>query len=192
METILNLILVASGILGVATVVVLLAGKWRTDTAAAYKSKLEAEMEYDKAIIGAAKVFTVGSLAYVTRGVSGDQIIYEKVAIDANGEPVTANTIDGEALTNHKIASLLVNESIRFNGGSATQLLTADQWEGMGNDRNHHGRALEYLRGLKLINIKQGGRNQGTYTQQGTLQDLMRDLAVNALPLAKRNGQQKA
>ena len=182
--TIIIIILLIAAMLIIASVIVFLVGKVRDDAAKAYERRVKIEMEYDRALIGAAKVMVVGKFAYITEGVKGDQIQYRTVALDDSGTPITSDTIDGKKLEAHQIAARLVSDSIQKRGGAGVQLLTAAEWEALGHDRVTHGIALDHLRQFN-IKINQGGNRQGTFVPDGkTLQSLMLDLAINALPLA--------
>lgn len=187
MDWIVIVILIFIALLAIAAIAVSLIGKYRAESAAAYEKRMTAEREYDVAILKAAKVLVVGNLAYVTRGVDiHNEIIYDVKAVDINGKPITTDVIDGEKITLHKIASKLVDESITKNGLGSIKLLTANEWEALGNDRELHGRAVGYLTPLGVY-IRQGGRaqDQGTFVKDGmTLQTLLHDLSAYALPLA--------
>jgi hypothetical protein len=134
----------------------------------------------------------VGKFAYITEGVKGDQIQYRTVALDDSGTPITAQEIDGAKLDAGQIASRLISDSIRKRGICGTQLMTADEWAASGHDTSQHKTALEYLRSFG-IKIKQGGRDQGTWTPDGKdLQELMLDVSVSALTLATKSSNKKA
>jgi hypothetical protein len=190
--TIVVIILLIAAMLIIASVVVFLLGKVRADAASAYEKRVKIEMEYDRALIGAAKVMVVGKFAYITEGVKGDQIQYRTVALDDSGTPITAQEIDGKKLEAHQIAARLVSDSISRRGGDGVQLLTAAEWEALGHDRISHGVALDHLRQFN-IKINQGGKMQGTFVPDGkTLQMLMLDVAINALPMATGNRVEKS
>ncbi len=190
--TLIVIFILAVAILCIAAAIVILVGKWRDDSAKSYERRVKIEMEYDRALIGAAKVMVVGKFAYITEGVKGDQIQYRTVALDDSGTPITAQEIDGKKIEAHQIAARLVSDSIQKRGGAGVQLLTAAEWEAMGNDRVTHGIALEHLRQFN-IRINQGGKLQGTFVPDGkTLQALMLDIAVSALPLTTGNRVEKS
>lgn len=169
-----------------AFVFVYLVGKWREDSASAYVKRITAEQQYDAAIIREAKVLIVGKMAFITRGVEGTRIIYDERPIDDTGTPISGTTIDGKKITQHQLASRLVDDSITARGVDGVKLLTADEWEVLGHKHDEHKDALAYLMPLGVVKV-QGGKAgaQGTYVKKGeTLQTLLRDLAVYALPLA--------
>lgn len=184
---VLIILLVIIMILAVAAFCVALYGKATDFSARNYERRLRVEKEYDTALIGSAKVLAVGKRAFIAKGVGRDnQIIYAEYPLDDNGTPVAAKVIDGTILDKHRLASQLVDDSITARGASGTKLLTADEWKALGHEHADHKEALEYLMPLGVIKI-QGGKpgEQGTYVKRGdTLQTLLRDLSVYALPLA--------
>jgi hypothetical protein len=190
--TIAAIALLIAALLLIAAVIVILIGKYRADEAAAFEKHTQARLDYDRALIGAAKVLTVGRMAFLTTGVSGDMIQYRQFPVDGDGTPILTDVIDGAKVNAHNIASSLVHDSIIKRGINGTQLMTAEEWEQLGNSRLKHGVALEYLKGLNTIRIKQGGTEQGTFVKEGNLQGLMLDLSVAALPLAMGQGVSKA
>ncbi len=184
--TVVIIALLIAAVLIIATVIVMLISKYRADAAAAYDRRMAAEREYDVAILRAAKVLVVGDMAYVTKGVDiHNEIIYDKMPISANGTPITTSTIDGDKITLHQIASRLVDDSITQNGKDATKLLTADEWHTMGHDTDQHKDSIKYLTPLGVYKVNGGDpKSQGTFVKDGmTLQSLLCDLSVNAIPL---------
>lgn len=169
-----------------AFVFVSLVGKWREDEANAYVKRTKINQEYDAAIIREAKVLIVGKMAFITKGMDGTNIIYDERPIDDTGTPVTGSVIDGKKITQHQLASRLVDDSIASNGADGVKLMTADQWEAIGHKHDEHKEALAYLMQLGVTKVQGGpAASQGTYVKKGeTLQTLLRDLAVYALPLA--------
>lgn len=170
----------------IAFVFVYLVGKWKQDDANAYIKRITAEQQYDAALIKEAKVLIVGKMAFITKGVKGTSIIYDERPIDDTGTPITGSVIDGNKVTLHQLASALVHDSINSRGSDGTKLLTADEWKALGHEHEEHKAALGHLMQLGITKV-QGGKSdsQGTYVKKGeTLQTLMRDLAVYALPLA--------
>lgn len=177
-------------LIALASIVVVLIGKWRSDSAAAYERRVKIDMQYDAAILAASKAFTIGNRAYITEGVQGTRILLREIVIDAQGQPITAETIDGKEVTAHQHASRLIDDSIRQNGSTGKQLLTATEWERLGRSRDDHTSAVEYLKGQGLVRTVQGGKkdSQGTFVTDSSmnhthdLQGLILALAVNALP----------
>lgn len=186
----LTLIILVILAIALVSLSVFLVGKWRADSASAYERRVRIDAEYDSKIIKESKAFTIGNRAYITEGVIGTKITFREIVIDAQGQPITAETIDGKQVTAHQLASKLIDDSIRKNGGDAKQLLTATEWDTLGNTRDDHGIAVEYLRGMGLVRTVQGGKKngQGTFITDSSLnhtkdlQGLILALAVNALP----------
>lgn len=185
--TVVIIMLIVGAIVALLAALVLIYGKATDITTSKYERKLAAERQYDTAIINAAKVMVVGKMAFIAVGVGRDnKIIYDERPIDDTGTPVTDSVIDGSKVTRHQIASQLVDESITANGADGVKLLTADQWKALGHDHESHRDALAYLMQLGVTKVQGGpAASQGTYVKKGeTLQTLLRDLAVYALPLA--------
>ena len=181
----LIVLLVIIMLLAIAAICIALYGKATEFYTRNYERRTKINQEYDTALLQAARVLVVGKFAFVAKGVdSSQQIVYDKYPIDDAGTPIAAQMIDGTVIDKHRLAATLIDDSIGANGAGAAQLLTDRQWKKMGHPQEEHSDALEYMSGLGLIKIKNGGNEQGTFVKSGTLQTLLRDLAVNALPLA--------
>lgn len=185
--TALIILLIVGAIVALLAALVLIYGKFTDINSSRYERKLAAEQQYDTAIINAAKVMVVGKMAFIAVGVGRDnKIIYDERPIDDAGTPITTSAIDGVKVTQHQLAARLVDDSISARGADGVKLLTADEWKKLGHEHEEHKEALAYLMPLGVVKV-QGGRadQQGTYVKKGeTLQALLRDLAVYALPLA--------
>ena len=142
-----------------------------------YRAELSAEAEHKARIMQATRVIFVNEAAYIVKGVDDDNHVVLEPLNAAN--PQIKIDLDDER--KRQLAGVLVDDSIRMNGAGATQLLTASQWEGMGHNRDQHGDALEFLDKYRLIKIKRGGREQGTYSLNSDLQGLLLAMAVNQI-----------
>lgn len=186
MDVVVIVLLIAIIIIATLAAIVMLNAKWNDVHASSYVKRVSIEREYDSAMLREAKVLIVGKMAFITRGVEGTRIIYDQQPIDDTGTLITGSVIDGNKITLHQLASALVHDSINSRGSDGTKLLTADEWKALGHEHDEHKTALAYLMQLGITKV-QGGKadSQGTYVKKGeTLQTLMRDLAVYALPLA--------
>lgn len=186
MDTIVIILLIVIIVIAALAALVMINGKWNDIHASRYVREVQIDKEYDGTLIREAKVLIVGKMAFITKGIDGKTIIYDQYPIDDTGTPISGTTIDGKKITQHQLASRLVDDSITARGVDGVKLLTADEWEVLGHKHDDHKDALAYLMPLGVVKV-QGGKAgaQGTYVKKGeTLQTLLRDLAVYALPLA--------
>lgn len=115
----------------------------------------------------------------------------EEVEIEVPARPTVATVepakpIDENRQAAYQLAMQYVSDSIRENGGKSDKLLTASEWERLGNNREGHTAAIQYLRSITAIRTQQGGpaEDQGTFVREAgkDLVYLLRTLSTSPPP----------